>query len=160
MSASRSSPLCSSIFFYQVMFRNGHRDLKSPSPLPRCKSHAYPVSSTNSAVYWSHGGLGLDFKPKESWTVLSRSLLAPEVGVKQTKKKNLQSRPFNGDNLDRSYMCYTRYGGWRIQTCFFGGVLSSAGFANVRLESWQKWQVLGSSGSLVSLRVLRQSREC
>ena len=42
----------------------------------------------NSAVSWSRGGLGLDFKPKEDWVVPNRGLLALETGVKQINKKN------------------------------------------------------------------------
>ena len=74
-------------FFNRSYVQNLKQRPQRLSPSPSCKSFPYPSLSSNT-VSWSRGGLGLDFKPKEIWTILPmpiNSLLAFEKVIKQIK---------------------------------------------------------------------------
>ena len=75
-------------FFIRSYVQNLKQRPQRLSPSPSCKLFLYPSLSSNSAVSWSRGGLGLDFKPKEIWTILPmpiHGLLAFEKVIKQIK---------------------------------------------------------------------------
>jgi len=65
----------------------------------------------------------------------------------ETDKKNkLRSRPFNGDNLDRSQKWYTWHGGWNVQTRLFGGVVEFWTSPDLRLGESAELNCIGIEG--------------